>query len=75
MINTNCSLVNNSTVTEADKRNLEKARCLERKRKSEGWRWITINKMIKVFVPCDEKGNPTEAGNRMIEIHKSKILI
>lgn len=75
MIDTKCSLVNNSTVTESDKRNLEKARNLEKKRKSEGWRWITINKMTKVFVPCDEEGNPTEVGNRMIDIQKSKILI
>lgn len=59
-----------TTVTEKDRKNLEKARIRERKLIKEGWRYYKINDIIQVLVPFGEDGKPTERGQKMIEIQK-----
>ena len=39
----------------------------------EGWRFVEITKGLKIFVPCDKDGNPTQLGLKKIEQRK-KIL-
>ncbi len=55
--------------TEIDKANkaLSKARKLEEKRLSQGWRYIFATPNIQILVPCDKKGKPTEEGQRRID--------
>ena len=50
----------------AEKRVLERAKRLEKKRLDDGWRYIKVSKSTEVFVPCDKDGNPTEDGLRRI---------
>lgn len=60
---------NKSTVSESDLRLLEKARKQEKEKSKQGYRWILACKNLKVFVPCDENGEPTDKGKQMIEAH------
>lgn len=59
----------NKIVSESDLRMLEKARKQEKEKSKQGYRWISACKNLKVFVPCDEKGEPTDKGEKMIEAH------
>lgn len=58
-------------VTERDRIALERAKDIERKQESEGYRWITINERLQVFVPCGNDGKPTKEGERKISLLKS----
>lgn len=60
---------NKNVVNDSDLRMLEKARKQEREKIKQGYRWILACKNLKVFVPCDENGEPTEKGKEMIEAH------
>ena len=60
---------NKNVVNDSDLRMLEKARKQEREKIKQGYRWILACKNLKVFVPCDENGEPTEKGKEMIETH------
>ena len=60
---------NKNIVSESDLRMLEKARKQEKEKSKQGYRWILACKNLKVFVPCDENGEPTDKGKRMIEAH------
>ena len=60
---------NKNVVNDSDLRMLEKARKQEREKSKQGYRWIGACKNLKVFVPCDEKGEPTDKGKQMIEAH------
>ena len=46
---------------------LSKARKLEEKRLSQGWRYIFANPHIQILVPCDKNGKPTAEGQRRID--------
>ena len=60
---------NKNVVNDSDLRMLEKARKQEREKIKQGYRWILACKNLKVFVPCDENGEPTDKGKQMIEAH------
>ena len=59
----------NGVVSEKDRIALEKAKRIEQKQTSKGYRWIEINERNKIFVPCNKKGNPTKEG-----LHKINML-
>lgn len=63
------------TVTETDIRNLEKAKKYERKKATEGWRWVRVNERLCIFVPCDKQGVPTEEGLEKIRKQKLRLNI
>ena len=46
---------------------LSKARKLEEKRLSQGWRYIFATTNIQILVPCDKNGRPTAEGQRRID--------
>lgn len=60
---------NKNVVNDSDLRMLEKARKQEREKIKQGYKWILACKNLKVFVPCDKNGEPTEKGKEMIEAH------
>ena len=60
---------NKNAVNESDLRMLEKARKQEKEKSKQGYRWILACKNLKVFVPCDKDGEPTDKGKQMIEAH------
>ena len=60
---------NKNVVNDSDLRMLEKARKQEKEKSKQGYRWIWACKNLKVFVPCDKNGEPTEKGKEMIEAH------
>ena len=60
---------NKNVVNDSDLRMLEKARKQEKEKSKQGYRWILACKNLKVFVPCDENGEPTDKGKQMIEAH------
>ena len=60
---------NKKIVSESDLRLLEKAHKQEHKKMQQGYRWVSAYKNLKVFVPCDKDGEPTDKGKRMIEAH------
>lgn len=55
--------------TEIDKANkaLSKARKLEEKRLSQGWRYVFATPNTQILVPCDKSGKPTKEGQRRID--------
>ena len=55
--------------SEIDRANkaLSKARKLEEKRLSQGWRYIFATQHIQILVPCDKNGKPTAEGQRRID--------
>ena len=60
---------NKNVVNDSDLRMLEKARKQEKEKSKQGYRWILACKNLKVFVPCDKDGEPTDKGKQMIEAH------
>ena len=58
-----------NVVSDSDLRMLEKAQKQEKEKSKQGYRWILACKNLKVFVPCDENGEPTDKGKQMIEAH------
>ena len=58
-----------NVVNDSDLRMLEKAQKQEKEKSKQGYRWILACKNLKVFVPCDKNGEPTEKGKEMIEAH------
>lgn len=63
-----------NNVTEKDITTLKKAKLLEKKRKTKGWRYVKLKPTLQIFVPCDKDGNPTEQGMAMINEQKAKFL-
>lgn len=59
--------VERKNVLESAKKALLKVKGEEKKNTRNGWRWIAINSRTKIFVPCDENGNPTKEGRRKIQ--------
>ena len=55
------------TVTESDRRGLEKAHRHEKEMLKNGYRWHTINSSTKILVECDKDGNPTQRGKQQIK--------
>lgn len=55
--------------TEIDRANkaLVYAKRLEKKRLSQGWRYVFATPNIQVLVPCNKDGTPTEEGKRRID--------
>lgn len=71
--NTNTNFVaGRSSVTESDKKALDKAHKYEKQMMREGYRWIKINHRLSLFVECDKDGNPTEFGRKQIERQKDR---
>ena len=46
---------------------LSKARKLEEKRLSQGWRYVFATPNTQILVPCDKNGKPTAEGQRRID--------
>ena len=46
---------------------LAKAKEREKALRKQGWQDVQLPNGIKVFVPCDKKGNPTKEGKKRIE--------
>lgn len=63
--------VHENNVTEKDRTALERAKKIERKMESKGYRWVKINERLQLFVQCDENGVPTADGQRRIDILKA----
>lgn len=61
----------NRTVTEADRRALEKAKRQEKEKLSKGYRYVKVNDRTEVLVPCDKNGKPTKEGLARIKKLKS----
>ena len=57
---------NKDTVSEKDIIALEQAINIDKKRMKQGWKFVRVNSRIKAFVPCDDKGEPTELGVMLI---------
>ena len=55
------------TVTESDRKGLEKAHCYEKAMLKNGYRWYTIKSHTKILVECDNGGNPTQRGKQQIK--------
>lgn len=55
------------TVTESDRKGLEKAHRYEKVMLKNGYRWYTINSCTKILVECDKDGNPTKMGKQQIK--------
>jgi hypothetical protein len=55
------------TVTESDRKGLEKAHRYEARLEKKGYRWYTINSRTKILVECDKDGNPTQRGKQQIK--------
>ena len=45
----------------------------EMKEKTQGWRWVRINSQHKIYIPCDEDGNPTKEGVEKIQRFKEHL--
>lgn len=65
----------NSTVTESDRRALEKAHRYEERLEKKGYRWITVNSRMKVFAECDKEGNLTKLGKQQVERMKANFNV
>jgi hypothetical protein len=73
MNDTNWSVNNKKTVTDADIKALEKAKKIEAENDRNGFKWIKLKPNLAVHVPCDEDGNITEKGRRIIEAYKENL--
>lgn len=62
-----------SSVTDTDRKALEKAQKQEKKLLKHGYRWVKINDKLKIFVECDKKGHPTEKGQHVIAETKRRM--
>lgn len=62
-------------VTERDKKALRKAKKREMELKGNGYRWIPVGKVSKLFVECDEDGKPTAKGQASIDKYKQYLGI
>lgn len=60
--------------SEKDIAALEKAKRQEARKVRKGQRWYTINGRTKVLIECDKKGNPTKAGEEMLERYKKLFM-
>jgi len=63
------------TVTESDRKGLEKAHRYEARLEKKGYRWITVNSRMKVFAECDKDGNLTKFGKQQIERMKANFNV
>lgn len=52
---------------------LERAKKIDRTRKKNGWRYVSLTERIQLYVPCDKFGNPTREGNAMIKAYKNAL--
>lgn len=73
MNDTNWSVNNRKTVTDADIKALEKAKKIEAENDRNGFKCIKLKPNLAVHVPCDEDGNITEKGRRIIEAYKENL--
>lgn len=71
--NTNWACESHDGVTDAARKALEKAHRIERDRIARGWRWVKVNAITSVLVPCDKKGKPTKEGLRKIALLKPSL--
>ena len=60
---------NKNVVNDSDLRILDKARKQEKEKSNQGYWWVSAYKNLKVFVPCDKDGEPTDKGKQIIEAH------
>lgn len=60
-------------VTEKDIKALECAKKIEDRLEKHGHKWVKINERLKIFVPCDNNGNPTLEGQRRIALLKANM--
>ena len=60
-------------VTEKDIKALEHAKKIEARLEKHGYKWVKINERLKIFVPCDNNGNPTLEGQRRIALLKANM--
>ena len=60
-------------VTEKDIKALERAKKIEDRLEKHGHKWVKINERLKIFVPCDNNGNPTLEGQRRIALLKANM--
>lgn len=60
-------------VTEKDIKALEHAKKIETRLEKHGHKWVKINERLKIFVPCDNNGNPTLEGQRRIALLKENM--
>ena len=51
-------------------RALRKANEMEESKLKNGWRWKKVHDSLSLLVPCDENGNPTEHGEKIIERYR-----
>lgn len=57
-------------VFERDIKALERAKNQEEDNIKNGHRYIKVNKILEILVPCDKNGVPTKKGEMMIKILK-----
>ena len=63
----------NGVVTEKDIKALERAKKIEDSLEKHGYKWVKINERLKIFVPCDNNGNPTLEGQRRLALLKANM--
>ena len=57
---------NNKIETERGCIALSKAKAAEDEKFANGWKYVKVNGRTQVLVPCDNDGNPTKVGEKMI---------
>lgn len=70
MNDTNLAVHNKKPVTDTDRKALEKAKKMEAENNKKGFKWIRLKPNLAVHVPCDENGNLTEKGQKIINAYK-----
>lgn len=61
---------NKNRVTDADKKALAKAKAMEAADTENGYKWVRLKAGLMVHVPCDENGDVTDKGRRIIESYR-----
>lgn len=64
-----------STVTQAARTAIKKAKKIECENIKKGWRWIKVGTRTQILVPCDKDGKPTQDGLQRIQRLKKNLCI
>lgn len=56
-------------------RALQRAKKIEADKIKKGYAYVEATKTLKVLVPCDRKGKPTEEGRKILESYRRTIKV
>lgn len=55
-------------VSDKDRNALARAKAIEKSRNRDGYRWVRLDAITLIHVPCDENGEPTAEGRRRMQL-------